>query len=933
MTGLGRAELEGVAIDCGLSSESVEFHGLKSDVAGFYHNADVFLLTSDWEGTPNVVLEAMASGLPVVATRVGGLSALIRHGETGYLVDREDESSLADAVLDLAQHREKRIAFGKRAREFVEQHHALPHLAEELGHLYNHVLSPRRRDVVGDHGSSRRVERILIVSHVPHYQHEGRVFAYGPYVREIATWADIFEKVMIAAPCRIGSPPGDCLPLSDGITVIRQPEFGGPDLRAKVKQLLGLPYSIWSLCAAMARTDAIHVRCPGNLGLLGVLLAPIFSRRRIAKYAGQWGYYKGEALSVRLQRALLRSPWWNAPVLAYTDSADEGSNVVPFFTAGLTASQVEQASVVAASRPVCQPRHLLYVGRLSASKNVDVLLNAVATVIAEGLPFTCTIVGEGSERARLERQAVSLGIQNQVHFKGGVAPDEVLPYYQSADSLVLASESEGWPKTITEAMTYGLICVGSNRGLTAQMLADGRGFVVQPRDERSLANVLRRIATMPLNELSAIRDRATDWGRQFTLERFSEELRAVLKSRWPDPDGESQRQERGVEQLRRQVIGVMHLTDTLEVGGAERMAVSLANRLPRSRFAPHICTTRRTGPLADLIAPDVCQFSLDRQLVLDLSALWRLVRYIRRNNIRILHAHGSAVFVSVAASLFRPYPVVVWHIHYGRHAAERARGSLYRFVGRRVKRTIAVSQALEEWATGSLGIAKDRVAYISNFVSSEASAATVADLPGSLGERIVCVANFLPEKDHLTLLRAMALVVRARPSAHLLLVGGGNNLECQRMIRNRIATSGLRENVSMLGQRRDIQNILRASDIGVLSSSAEGLPLALLEYGESALPVVVTSVGQCVEVVDHGNAGICVEPGSASELAENLLRLLRSPDERVSLGQALKNRVRAHYSADAVMESISMTYEHALKDARRTERAQQRTSTMFSAAE
>jgi glycosyltransferase involved in cell wall biosynthesis len=100
------------------------------------------LLTSDREGTPNVILEAMAFGLPVVATRVGGLPAVVFDGETGYLVGREDEAGLADAVLDLVQNREKRIAFGKRGRIFVQRNHTLPKLTTSLRQLYNTVLPP-----------------------------------------------------------------------------------------------------------------------------------------------------------------------------------------------------------------------------------------------------------------------------------------------------------------------------------------------------------------------------------------------------------------------------------------------------------------------------------------------------------------------------------------------------------------------------------------------------------------------------------------------------------------------------------------------------------------------------------------------------------------------------------------------------------------------
>jgi glycosyltransferase involved in cell wall biosynthesis len=103
----------------------------------------MLVLTSDREGTPNVILEAMASGLPVVATSVGGVPALVRHDVTGYLVEPEDETSLAAAILELVEAPEKRLEFGMQARRFVQQHHDLPVLATSLSRLYGGILANR----------------------------------------------------------------------------------------------------------------------------------------------------------------------------------------------------------------------------------------------------------------------------------------------------------------------------------------------------------------------------------------------------------------------------------------------------------------------------------------------------------------------------------------------------------------------------------------------------------------------------------------------------------------------------------------------------------------------------------------------------------------------------------------------------------------------
>ncbi|MES1245228.1 MAG: glycosyltransferase [Acidobacteriota bacterium] len=364
------------------------------------------------------------------------------------------------------------------------------------------------------------------MSHVVHYRHGGKVHAYAPYAREIEMWADLFPEVRIAAPCEDGPPPGDAAPIDRlNVAVDPQPRTGGDTAGAKARQALLLPVLAVSLARALRRADAIHVRCPGNLGLLGIVLAPLFSRRLIAKYAGQWTGFPGEAATVRLQRAILRSGWWKGPVTVYGSWPDQPPWIVPFFTSVLDREQIERARSVADGRgrvPKTRPR-VLFVGRLSRAKNVDVLLDAA---VRAGLP--CTIVGDGPERGALEAQAARLGVE--ADFAGAVDFDRVLGFYETHDVLVLASETEGWPKAIVEAMAFGLVCIGSERGLIPQILGEGRGFVVPPRDVDALAAALRRAADP--EEAGPRIGRAAAFGQRYSLEDLREALRALMAERW-----------------------------------------------------------------------------------------------------------------------------------------------------------------------------------------------------------------------------------------------------------------------------------------------------------------------------------------------------------------------------------------------------------------
>ena len=100
-TGALRSQLEQQTLALGLS-DIIEFRGAVADMVSAYREADMLVLTSDWEGTPNVVLEAMASGLPVVATKVGGVREIVQPEITGYIVEPEDKDTMLKVSTEAA---------------------------------------------------------------------------------------------------------------------------------------------------------------------------------------------------------------------------------------------------------------------------------------------------------------------------------------------------------------------------------------------------------------------------------------------------------------------------------------------------------------------------------------------------------------------------------------------------------------------------------------------------------------------------------------------------------------------------------------------------------------------------------------------------------------------------------------------------------------
>ena len=372
--------------------------------------------------------------------------------------------------------------------------------------------------------------KLLIVSHVIHFEHHNKLYAYGPYAREIDLWADLFPEVCISCPLRKQTPPRDSVAFSrPNISILPLLEAGGETLGAKLKLAALTPVIMWDLAKAMLWADAIHVRCPGNIGLIGAAMAPLFSRNLVAKYAGSWQEMPGDEFTTKLQRALLRK-WFKGPVTVYGEWPGEPAHITSFFTSLTSEEHMNRARRAAARRQPSGEVRVLFTGRLSKAKNIDSLLEAAARARQQGAPIRCTIVGEGPERSELEALARRLGIQPYVHFTGGVDFESVLQQLEQSDALVLTSESEGWPKAVAEGMAFGLVCIGSDRGFVKKML-EGRGIALPPRDVEALTAAFLDLARDPAKH-DQMRMEAAAWAQQFSMEGLREAIRALLEKHW-----------------------------------------------------------------------------------------------------------------------------------------------------------------------------------------------------------------------------------------------------------------------------------------------------------------------------------------------------------------------------------------------------------------
>lgn len=374
---------------------------------------------------------------------------------------------------------------------------------------------------------------------------------------------------------------------------------------------------------------------------------------------------------------------------------------------------------------------------------------------------------------------------------------------------------------------------------------------------------------------------------------------------------------------------VLQLVDSLALGGLERVAVDLAN-LQAGEGVGLLCASREAGPLRDQLAAEVDLLLLKRRSRLDLLAVERLARWAEDRRVDLIHAHGSSLLLANLAARRTRQPVkIIWHDHYGRWATDPRPAWLYRLLTRRVDGVISVNESLRVWSTERLGLPPSKCRYIANAVDCPAEPPSRAEGAVDTPITLACVANLRPQKDHENLLHAVAMLSRRVERPIRLQLIGGTPSEARREELQRCANGiGSRARVEFLGVRNDVPELLRAADIGVLSSSSEGLPLALLEYGCAALPVVSTAVGQIPQVVGpevrdeavdapvrwHEGA-LLVPPADPASLAEALAYLIDDPTLRRDLGLALFQRVQSRHGLATFHNQVKTLYRDLLEEA------------------
>ena len=366
---------------------------------------------------------------------------------------------------------------------------------------------------------------------------------------------------------------------------------------------------------------------------------------------------------------------------------------------------------------------------------------------------------------------------------------------------------------------------------------------------------------------------------------------------------------------------ILHVIDSLAVGGSERMAVDLANATVRQGHRVSVCVTRSDVTLASELDSNIKLLVLVRKKRFDWGTMWRLRQFVQQHKPDVIHAHHRStvallVFMKTLGWLSLR---IIMHDHYGKIAMDKTVPKWLSWWGKHlIAQYVGVSNELVVWAQQAVGIPATKTHFIGNRLDlrrlqaqSEKPLAEIFPINASRLSAVV-VGHIQPQKGILRLLQMLVDYDLAN-SFQLVLIGAERDAEYDQQCHELSRQLGLGSSIVWAGVRHDVSQILTGFDFALLPSHSESGPLVLIEYALAGLPFVTFRVGSISQqMADAGVEGF-VEPDDEQAFCNEIERLLTmSSQERQKQGEQGKQIATELFDIQQAIPQWLAVYRKAL---------------------
>lgn len=371
--------------------------------------------------------------------------------------------------------------------------------------------------------------KFLIITHVPHGNADGRFFAYAPYVREMNIWARYIDELIIVAPLTLEEKTSISLNYEkEGIKFIPINEFNIIGSKSKFHAIREVPKIVFAIYKAMKEANHIHLRCPGNVGLLGCFVQVFFPNKpKTAKYAGNWDPKAKQPLSYRAQKWILSNTFLTRKmkVLVYGTWQNQSKNIKSFFTATYS----EEDKIPIEDKNLQDEIKFIFVGTLSEGKNPLYAIRIVEEIAKSYSNVSLDIFGNGQLFPTLEKYIETNKLNQIIFLKGNETLEVIKTAYIQSHFVILPSKSEGWPKVIAEGMFWKCLPIATQVSCIPDMLDNGsRGILLEMNLERDVQQIIELLTNNSLYQKKV--EEALPWSRNFTINFFEDKIQKLLSS-------------------------------------------------------------------------------------------------------------------------------------------------------------------------------------------------------------------------------------------------------------------------------------------------------------------------------------------------------------------------------------------------------------------
>lgn len=382
---------------------------------------------------------------------------------------------------------------------------------------------------------TNKLEHLCAISFKDCWQNDsGEWFSYGGFPLQMAAIGSLFDEMTLLITRGHSRPGGIPLPVHAHIIPLRLPT--GQDARRKLSVLANLLYYLGIIIKYVRRADVVHVPVPGDIALLGMLVALTLRKPLIARYGGSWVANSETTVMNRVTKAIMRRFAGGRNVMLATGEGEliPAPNMHWVFVSAVSQAELQQIHPIL-DRGLSTPPRLVYAGRLSPEKGVLYLIEALAKLKQENfapMPHL-TLAGDGPQRKELEHAVAACECEDIGHFAGQLDRQSLSKQFLLADICVQPSLTEGFSKAWLDAMTHGLPVLATEVGAARAVIGtEGeRGWIVPPGDVEALATALRRILSEPI-DWHTLRRRCRCYVEKRTLEDWAQRIGQICAEQW-----------------------------------------------------------------------------------------------------------------------------------------------------------------------------------------------------------------------------------------------------------------------------------------------------------------------------------------------------------------------------------------------------------------